>query len=746
MDAALPPEGGDEEFAGPFASWLDLRADFGAKGDGIADDTGALQKALDGLQKHERSCVLYVPAGTYRITATVATVRKAHQDCMGVAIIGEDPATTIIRWDGPAGGMMLKYDAWYSRISRLTLDGAGKAGAALAYGDAFSTYNETSDMVFRDAGVGMSMGTADNGQAENEVLRCAFLRCGRGIRTNNFNSMDIWAWYCRFEDCEYGLYNGAGNFHAYGCLFLRSKKADIGSVNLMVFSFVENTSIGSACFLDFAGGHTWGSPTSITGNRIIEPAGEFAIRLGNGGPYLVADNAIRSRADRPGPAVVMTWGDQALVGNTYTVKEPVKEAGRFIRIAEKIVDADAIDATPPELPPTPPRRKRPIFDVAPGGGAAEIQRAIDEAAQRGGDCPVVHLPKGTYRIERTIVVPAALPIRIIGDGGAETATVLEWSGDGGGPIFRLLGPSRATIRDLLLGAGRGRGIIIEDADQPGGRIFADQLNVSGRSGEEDGSGVIVDGVEASDVLLRCAQGGTFCKTWIRVIGAARRGSNDAAGQVSVFCGATGTARAQYAVERGGELVVRSVYHEVSGESPQGILLADAGSLTVDATRFSYRTSPETPLVHAKGFRGAFALLSGMLLPVGTTYPAQIRIDGDGSASRVLCMGNMYWAPCKDVTADRVWRDDSSPPARAAMRLSNLNGGSESGLQNGFGRLDDRGRAEEAFILEMLAPLRRARIWTPGGSPPGVTDVRLHRVIGSAGSGGACVIIRGRSAN
>jgi len=48
----------------------------------------------------------------------------------------------------------------------LRYEGAGKAGAALAYGDAFST--------------------------------------------NNFNSLDIRAWYCRFEDRDYRLCNGAG--------------------------------------------------------------------------------------------------------------------------------------------------------------------------------------------------------------------------------------------------------------------------------------------------------------------------------------------------------------------------------------------------------------------------------------------------------------------------------------------------------------------------------------------------------
>lgn len=305
--ASIAPAVGDEEFVGPLAGWKNVKADFGAVGDGRADDTAAIQKGLDGLELHKQAVVLYFPAGTYRITDTLHTTRKAHQECMGITVVGEDPARTVIRWDGPDGGTILKYNAWYSRIGRLTLDGAKKAGIALAYGDAFSTYNETADMVFQDAITGMCMGgPGSHGQAENSVIRCKFIRCsnaaakkdpstranqlGAGLRTVNFNSMDIWCWYCLFEDCDYGLYNAAGNFHAYKCVFLRSMKMDIGAANLMVFSFVNNVSVGSRCFMDWAGGHSWGSPTSITGNRIIDYTGDFAIRLGNGGPYLVMDN------------------------------------------------------------------------------------------------------------------------------------------------------------------------------------------------------------------------------------------------------------------------------------------------------------------------------------------------------------------------------------------------------------------------------------------------------------------------
>ena len=76
--ACLAPAtpGAEEEFVGPFASWLDVRRDFGAAGDGKTDDTPALQRALDEIREHKRASVLYLPAGTYRITQTLTTAAR----------------------------------------------------------------------------------------------------------------------------------------------------------------------------------------------------------------------------------------------------------------------------------------------------------------------------------------------------------------------------------------------------------------------------------------------------------------------------------------------------------------------------------------------------------------------------------------------------------------------------------------------------------------------------------------------
>src|SRR5262249_31248057 len=151
-----------EEFTGPFRSWTNVKTAYEAAGDGQADDTKALQRALSELGTNGHSPVLFLPAGRYRITATLTL---AHQIWLGV--IGEDPDSASIVWDGPRGGTMLLVNGVaYSRINRLTFD--GRRTAAIAVDQSFDntaphfdTGNEYADDVFTDVEFGIHGGFKD---------------------------------------------------------------------------------------------------------------------------------------------------------------------------------------------------------------------------------------------------------------------------------------------------------------------------------------------------------------------------------------------------------------------------------------------------------------------------------------------------------------------------------------------------------------------------------------------------------
>ncbi|OPZ31009.1 MAG: Pectate lyase superfamily protein [Lentisphaerae bacterium ADurb.BinA184] len=384
-----------DECVGPFPSWADVKADFGAVGDGKADDTQAIQAALLSIRPQSTPRrVLYIPAGTYRITGTLRLERVAHHDPLGIAIVGEDPQTTSLKWDGPAGRSMLFYDAWYASISRLTLDGAGKAKTAIQHGPSFATANECVDMIVKDVEFGIEAGFRD-GIAETAVLRCRFYRCAKAaISIQGFNSLDWYIWGCWFEDCGIGASNEfrAGNFHVYYSTFLRSKDADITLRHTGYFSFLGNTSIGSRRFFhakradNWKDTETWGAQATLQDNLILDPTGAVPVSIENNGPILLLDNTLRAAAQ--GPLVVnrppTDQSDLIPVGNRWTAAKALDVKGRVTDLDNRVVKvADIADARPQPVP-FAERRGRPVIEVPPGAGTAEFQAAITQAAALKG--------------------------------------------------------------------------------------------------------------------------------------------------------------------------------------------------------------------------------------------------------------------------------------------------------------------------------------------------------------------------
>ena len=75
-------------------SVLDARRDCGAKGDGAADDTEALQKAIEASCRGNgrQSKVLFIPNGTYRVTRSLVV-----ESSVGPWVYGESRDGVVIR-------------------------------------------------------------------------------------------------------------------------------------------------------------------------------------------------------------------------------------------------------------------------------------------------------------------------------------------------------------------------------------------------------------------------------------------------------------------------------------------------------------------------------------------------------------------------------------------------------------------------------------------------------------------------
>lgn len=89
------------------AATKDLRTDFGAIGDFVADDTAAVQAAFDWVIADRGE--LFIPQGTYRITATLIFRQANNTRVHGETRPGANWKTSL-KWDGPAGGTFLLLD------------------------------------------------------------------------------------------------------------------------------------------------------------------------------------------------------------------------------------------------------------------------------------------------------------------------------------------------------------------------------------------------------------------------------------------------------------------------------------------------------------------------------------------------------------------------------------------------------------------------------------------------------------
>ncbi len=732
----------DEEFVGPFANWINAKTGkqfdgtgsslcTASTGNGSTDDTTAFQSCLTALG--DTNPVLWVPAGTYKISSTV-TVFNHHY----IQVIGAAPSTTTLIWAGATNGKLFYFQGVsQSAIKRITFDGGAIAGTELlninTNGGLFPTTNEISDVVFQNAAMGLHCGNVQlvlGPCAETTMLRDKFLNLTSiGVFMDDDNSLDMWIWYATFTNCAQGVgnfinggTNGAGNFSVYRSIFGGSTWADIVFGHTGAYSFIGNYSTSARRFID-AGGTQGGDPVLTQGNTILDTTNAVSISQTDAGPLVLIDNVIRSASGvTTGPVVVVgssTWGDLFAMGNTFTVAAPYESAvARLHSIDDVTVARSSLNPSPPTLPGTPPNNSRTIFEVTPtcgGSCATTIQTAINNAVAAGSKS-VVHLQAGTYFISSMISTPANADIQIIGDGGI---TFLQWNGGVGGPMFRLNGPSKVIVRDIRSNAPAGQADLIEinTADQAGSRIF---MEGGGAGGGTSNAGIFYDTLdrtllEAHDIQL--AANIVAATSAFKIIGgSSTQGGVWLGGSVNWFAGFTGEIILALDVSKGAHANITGVWNEASIPAHPWLSATGPASsaVTVAASQLHGSANPELGF---SNFRGKAAVV-GALLSNNLTF------SGTATGAQNLGLGLL------GSTTPPFFSDTST--GATAEFLNGLNGLTDppSGLTE-----IPPSNPDATFLSSALNQLRTTLPSVPDALPAGVTDVRLYTVATELGING-----------
>ena len=735
---ALQSKPRGEEFAGPFASWSNLK-NFGAKGDGTTDDTEALQVALNTLSDSERkSPVLFLPNGTYLIKKTVS-VKSARS----IALIGEDPSRTVLKWDGTGGETLLHINGVsISRFDRLTFDGAGKKGILVDQssipntpGAQFDTGNEYTDDIFENGRIAIRAGEF-GGAAESTVLRSRFLNNEFGIVLRNFNALDWWVWDSYFYKNFVGITNtmsnsGAGNFHAFNNVFSSSGHADLQLMNTGTFNFRDNFSINSAKFLEEQFFYTNAAVTTLQRNTVITPSGNdcggCAVYKGNMGPIILMDNTFVSPANATGPAILVATlapPDCLSVGNSFTNTKNIEcksyqnGDGRVISIDDRTVKADFVKQGLPPLPQPLPMPTRKVFEVSRPYGSMQVQEAVDAAARYCGQRPIVHMRYNDYPLTQSVKIPARCDLQLIGDGAR---TSLRWYGINSAPALILEGPSQAILKDFYLNAGIGTGIEIDNVDQSGARIYMRQVQAL----RATSAGILVDQldnalVESQDfqlALTSIAPASTGIA--MKVIGGplAAKGLPQS-GRTNLLAGSGGANYLSFLASRGATLLVRDAWFE--GTKPFVYARAsDNSTVTFEGSRIASSgwASPTTlDAIELKNLSCPATLLS-------SAPDSDVKIAKNSKGPAAVLANNFGFA--RQYVASE---DGSVAPIFALNRYYEKGEGSKPIVKS-------YNNATAALIRVALAQSRGTRPSVIEDLAPGLTDVRLYRVDVELGSVG-----------
>jgi len=435
----------------PRSDWVNVKG-LGAVGDGAADDTAAIQKALDGVQN---GSTIYFPPGTYRVTSTL----RITGPLIGVSVIGHGRDTTLV-WDGaPGGSLFLDDGVAESRFVGIQFDGRGKAAVGFHHDSdhRFETEVRHQHLAFRGFTNAAVLAEPQDkyALAETTFENCLFEDCRRGVAFVSFNDYNYTFDGSEFRRCGIAIQCVHGNFYARNCHFEGSREVDIHSAPEHASSVRRCTSVGSRAFLRYA------NPVAPMTIQDCQVSGwtspEGAVTL-SGAPVVMFDCVFTGGPEGQAPVRIAKDGQRLIVSENRVEGAPSLiqpgHKGRVYVIPAGKRRGSLRSARQRFLRDTA-RVPTKVFDAKRDFGAkgdgrsddtAAIQKAIDAAREHGRGA-IAYLPTGLYVVTDTLHVTG----RDYAGGGTGFWTRLVWKGAEGGTMIAVHDPQHVTLENLAVG-------------------------------------------------------------------------------------------------------------------------------------------------------------------------------------------------------------------------------------------------------------------------------------------------------
>jgi hypothetical protein len=495
----------------PRSDWIDVKKHCGARGDGVHDDTAAINrcfsKAPSGVWPEAvAGPTVYFPPGTYRLTDTLiagthnmSALPPSSQGWIGGGVVGHGRETQLV-WDGKPGGQMLHcHGVAYYRIQGLHLDGSGVAGIGIYHQSDSLFQTEVLHVNLRLSGftlaaVSISLklpdyagggGKEGSAIASSEVLyrNVIFENSKVGVLLNFFNDYDQTFDGCLWRNNSISIYSRAGISYVRNSRFERSSVCDIVIGDYELFSSAQRVvSVGSRQFV-------CGPLNPSTLPPLASPFGMGAMRLmdchvsGWTGPSAVDVDGNLAIVDSTflAPANTSTGHCGAVVcpsvavqhrpmGNFTTDGFPVfwcnNEASPGVALRSTAPFPGMPFAPTVTIPPS--ERCKPtgitaetrffrstwsvpgrVFEVGPPTAGGDSSAAIQTCIESASSVAdaLCYLPARIYSVNLTLVVPQSANHFYIG--GAGFHSMIQWTGpDTAAATLRFVPGATATLSDV----------------------------------------------------------------------------------------------------------------------------------------------------------------------------------------------------------------------------------------------------------------------------------------------------------